>query len=82
MTVLTIIVAILIGAPILLTVSALLALIPFFLLGAVGALWFKFEKTRHTTKPKNRGRFSDFSPSVRFRLRQVTHTWNRNPRAT
>lgn len=80
MTILAIIIAIFIGAPILLTIAALLATVPFLILGAIGALLFNFKRSAGSFSAKKKPR--DYPPHIRFRLRQSTQPWNRNMRAT
>lgn len=73
------IVTILIGAPILLTISALCMMVPFILLGTTGSILVRLYRfVKKSTKANRR----NFSPNIRFRLRQTSQAWNRNVRAT
>lgn len=86
MTLLAIFVAILVGAPVLLTVSALLAVVPFFLLGVIGVLVFKardvFAQQELNTGNEQAGMDqAQFTPTMRFHLRRSSPPWNRKMRA-
>ncbi len=83
MSMLAIIVAILIGAPILCAICVLLALVPFFLLGLVGLAASKFGGSNTSSKSSSESRdsMSDFPPGIRFRIRNGTPLYGRNARA-
>lgn len=80
-------VAILVGAPVLLTVYGLLALGPICLLGAIGVMasWARDSFTQKKWKVNQRkagmGQ-SQLTPTMRFHLRRNNPRWNRNIRAT
>lgn len=83
MSMLSIIVAILIGAPILFAICVFLALAPFFLLGVAGFVASKLsdENNSTTSSSSSRDGLSDFPPGIRFRIRNGAPSYGRNARA-